>query len=472
LTDHEWPGLASKLSHLESAQSNSVQTKGKFTCYYCKADCYIKPNCPKLQAGVPKTDDKQKERRPLAAWKTVRPKDLRKVFIDENKVEWNFCTKCIDLTTKKKDIWSRTHSDAEHKTSSRTTPKDAVKTVDTEKAEANLNLIETDVPIGPPLATTHEPSLEVDPNELVFTSSVWCCPIPLVLPSHTSVTHVHCPIDCQDEDIPILGTRREDDSSDDDSSDDELSSDDEESVALDKGSVEIYFLPLYDNEPIINKTKENKEHKMGKEQEDAHKIWNVVTCLVTLMLAGIVCTTAGIQWNFGTMKNALVRDLFEPIWSIIVLPLFFMSTAVWDFARFLVGLSDLQESVTKRKEISRRLQLKQTRAKQRRTTWLPLLFFFIITWGIMKGYVMVHKSFYQGQIPGYPFSLVNQQLAGNYTRIEALYRFVVLSPGVLLQYQKVQAQKLWLEMRPKQEKSNECEKQEEIDRHFDEFFDT
>jgi hypothetical protein len=36
LADHKWPGLASKLSHLESAQSNSVQTKGKFTCYYCK----------------------------------------------------------------------------------------------------------------------------------------------------------------------------------------------------------------------------------------------------------------------------------------------------------------------------------------------------------------------------------------------------------------------------------------------------
>jgi hypothetical protein len=54
--------------------------------------------------------------------------------------------------------------------------------------------------------------------------------------------------------------------------------------------------------------------------------------------------------------------------------------------------------------------------------------------------------------------------------MEALERLVVLSPGVLLQYQKVQAQQLWLEMRPKQEKSKECEKQEEIDRHFDEFF--
>jgi hypothetical protein len=189
----------------------------------------------------------------------VRPKDLTKVSIDENKVEWNFCKKCIDFTTKKKGIWSRTHSDAKHKTSSRTTPEDAVKTVETEKAEANLTLIETDVPIGPPLAATRKPSLEVDPNELVFTPGAWCCPISLVLTSHTSVTHVPCPIDCQDEDIPILGIRR-----DDDSSDDELSDDNEESVALDEGSVELDFLPLYDNDPIINQTTEKQN--MGKEQ--------------------------------------------------------------------------------------------------------------------------------------------------------------------------------------------------------------
>jgi hypothetical protein len=167
--------------------------------------------------------------------------------------------KCIDFTTRKKGIWIRTHSDAKHKTSSRTTPEDAVKTEDTGKAEANLTLIETDVPIGPPLATTREPSAVADRNELVFTPGAWCCPIPFVLTSHTSVTHVPCPIDCQDEDsieskddIPILGLGRYDDSSDDDSSDDEITSDDE-------GSVELDTFPLYyDNEPIINETKEKQ----------------------------------------------------------------------------------------------------------------------------------------------------------------------------------------------------------------------
>jgi hypothetical protein len=58
LADHKWPGLASKLSHLELAQISSVQTKGKFTCFYFKEDGHMKPKCPKLQAGVPKTDDK------------------------------------------------------------------------------------------------------------------------------------------------------------------------------------------------------------------------------------------------------------------------------------------------------------------------------------------------------------------------------------------------------------------------------
>jgi hypothetical protein len=92
---------------------------------------------------------------------------------------------------------------------------------------------------------------------------------------------------------------------------------------------------------------------MGKEQEDSHITRKAVTYLFTLMLAGVACTTSGIQLGLRTMNNALVRVLFEPIWSIIVLPLFLMSTVVWDFARFLVESPELQESVKKRKEISK-----------------------------------------------------------------------------------------------------------------------
>jgi hypothetical protein len=81
---------------------------------------------------------------------------------------------------------------------------------------------------------------------------------------HATVTHVHFPIDCHNEDsidIPNLGSCRDDDSSDDDSSDDELASDNKESVELDT-------FPLhYDNIPIINQTAENQEHQIGKEKK-------------------------------------------------------------------------------------------------------------------------------------------------------------------------------------------------------------
>jgi hypothetical protein len=92
---------------------------------------------------------------------------------------------------------------------------------------------------------------------------------------------------------------------------------------------------------------------MGKEKEDKHKTWTAMTYLATSMLAGIACTTAGIQWSLGMMKNALVRVFFEPIWSTMMLPLFFINTVIWHLARFLVESPELQESSKKRKEISK-----------------------------------------------------------------------------------------------------------------------
>jgi hypothetical protein len=87
---------------------------------------------------------------------------------------------------------------------------------------------------------------------------------------------------------------------DGDSIDNDITSDDEGYVELDTSAL------YYDNEPIVNHTKEKQEHKMGKEQEDAHSTWTAVTYLFTLMLAEVACTSGGIQWGLGTMKNALV----------------------------------------------------------------------------------------------------------------------------------------------------------------------
>jgi hypothetical protein len=138
---------------------------------------------------------------------------------------------------------------------------------------------------------------------------------------------------------------------------------------------------------------------MGKGQEDKNKTWTDMTYLATLLLAGIACTTAGIQWSLGTMKNSLVQVFFEPVWSTLVLPLFFINTLLWDIVLLLGESPDLQESSSKRKYISKRLRRKQTRAGQRRNTWLPVLFFSISTWVIMAGSDMLHKALYQGQTP-------------------------------------------------------------------------
>jgi hypothetical protein len=138
---------------------------------------------------------------------------------------------------------------------------------------------------------------------------------------------------------------------------------------------------------------------MRKEYDDKNKTWTAMIYLATLMLAGIACNTAGIQWGLGTMKNYLVRVFFEPVWSTLVLPLFFINTLLWDLARFLVESPDLKESSNKRKDISQRLRHTQTRAGQRQTTWFPVLFFFISTWGIMTVSVMLYKEFCQVQTP-------------------------------------------------------------------------
>jgi hypothetical protein len=64
-------------------------------------------------------------------------------------------------------------------------------------------MVETDVPMGPPLSTTHEPSEELDEEELIFTPVAWCCHISNVPPGVTTVTYkprTPSPVDCDSDD--------------------------------------------------------------------------------------------------------------------------------------------------------------------------------------------------------------------------------------------------------------------------------
>jgi hypothetical protein len=104
-----------------------------------------------------------------------------------------------------------------------------------QQLEANLTIVEQDVPLVSPIATTIEPKEEMDVNELVFTLGAWYCPLANVTSGVTTVTHIpqseplaateyppYVPIlvrDALGDDelmgMPVLLTHHDDDSSND-----------------------------------------------------------------------------------------------------------------------------------------------------------------------------------------------------------------------------------------------------------------
>jgi hypothetical protein len=123
------------------------------------------PPAPDLSPPTPKAvvekKDGERVRRPMAAWKRIRPFDITVAHIDNDGKEWKFCIKCTDKHSGKQGLFNLSHFDADHKDGFRhPTP------------AANLTMLGyplENVPVGPPLATTVESNEELDPNELTFT---------------------------------------------------------------------------------------------------------------------------------------------------------------------------------------------------------------------------------------------------------------------------------------------------------------
>jgi hypothetical protein len=85
---------------------------------------------------------------------------------------------------------------------------------------------------------------------------------------------------------------------------------------------------------------------------------------------------------------------------------------------------------------------------------------------VFEGTVRVDPSSYQGHGPSHPFEEVKSRLSATYVRIMDLNSKVVLSPGMFVQYQSIQAKQAWYEIYPK--KSMEDEMDEDV--HEEEFF--
>jgi hypothetical protein len=130
------------------------------------------PKCPKLkstekaQNGNPKAENgedkfKRRARAPLEVCKKVRPEDITKPLIDDKKKKkLMFGTKYKDHSSGEKGIFNLNQFDKDHK--------DNLKR---QQPEANLTIVETDVPVRPPVVTTLEPEEDMDLDEIISRTS-------------------------------------------------------------------------------------------------------------------------------------------------------------------------------------------------------------------------------------------------------------------------------------------------------------
>jgi hypothetical protein len=252
--------------------------------------------------------------------------------------------------------------------------------------------------------------------------------------------------------MPALGPRRFDDTSSDE----------------DSSMGESRCGQCYEWEHDLDK---DKKDKMGEIQHDSVKITVIASLIqfiqmliVTAQTVLLTCLTFGsviAQWGVHTSRSATSTFVIEPLWSTIVLPLFWVNTLFWDLNCFLTtpdndGYNEVRSSV------SRRVTRMSHKRERKRLTHLPYIYFFATTWFIFEGTVRMPLTSYHGQQPTHPFSEVKNQMLDTYQRVEFLDMMVVLSPGVFVQYQNIQAKQMWSEICP------EC-KSEETEAHGEEF---
>jgi hypothetical protein len=134
----------------------------------------------------------------------------------------------------------------------------------------------------------------------------------------------------------------------------------------------------------------------------------------------------------------------RPPWDMISIPLFWQSNIFWDTVAYLVGTPCPADTPP------RRVKRSVARHKRRKKCNMPSLFFGGMTWMVLGGSILIPTATFQG--PAHPFSTVTRQLEGAYTRIQRLDEAVDLSPSTFMQYQSLEAKKLWKEIKSKQKR--------------------
>jgi hypothetical protein len=97
--------------------------------------------------------------------------------------------------------------------------------------------------------------------------------------------------------------------------------------------------------------------------------------------------------------------MIEPLWSIIVIPLFWINTLFWDDARSLAAPENNGDRKI-RSSIYHRIARKSRQRERKRLAWLPLLYFVASSWMIFSGTIRVPPMAYHGKQPIHPFTEV------------------------------------------------------------------
>jgi hypothetical protein len=135
----------------------------------------------------------------------------------------------------------------------------------------------------------------------------------------------------------------------------------------------------------------------------------------------------------------------RPPWDMIAIPLFWQSTIFWDTLEYFVGTPCTPNTP------SRRVKRSVARHKRRKNCNMPSLFFGSMAWMVLVGSILIPTAAFQG--PAHPFSTLTRQLEGAYTCIQRLDEAVDLSPSTFMQYQSLEAKKLWKEIKTEDKKN-------------------
>jgi hypothetical protein len=161
-------------------------------------------------------------------------------------------------------------------------------------------------------------------------------------------------------------------------------------------------------------------------------------------------TVVAFAWSIcmGVIHSLLYfgwTKFVRPPWDLIAIPLFWQSTIFWDTLAYFVSTPCTPNTP------SRRVKGLVARHKRRKNCNMTSLFFGSMAWMVLVGSILIPTSAFQG--PAHPFSTLTMQLEGAYTRTQRLDDAVDLSPSTFIQYQSLEAKKLWKEIETEDKKN-------------------